>query len=99
MIKHIYLFKLKENVSPDEVAEKLMTLKDHVPEIREIEIGKDFKGASNSYDLCEYITFDSMEDYEAFGKNEYHDSIRKYMSKMQEIGVKIDYITAPPHTP
>ena len=91
MIKHIYLFKLKENVSRDEVAQKLLTLKDHVPEILELEVGSDFKGASNSYDLCEYITFKTMEDYEAFSKNEYHDGIRKYMAQKQEIGIKIDY--------
>ena len=92
MVKHIYLFKLKEGVSADEVREKLLTLKDHVPEICELEVEKDFKHASNSYDLCEYITFQTMEEYECFGKNEYHDGIRRYMADKQESGIKIDYM-------
>lgn len=91
MIKHIYLFRLKENIDSNEVIQKLYTLAEHIPEIQEIEIGQDFRGAQNSYDICEYLTFNNMEDFEAFTNDPYHDSIRKYMAGVQASGVKIDY--------
>ena len=91
MIKHIYLFRLKNPADTDEVVRKLYSLREHVPQIKELEIGVDFKHAANSYEICEYITFDNRMDYEAFGLNAYHDSIRKYMAEKQLSGIKIDY--------
>lgn len=91
MIKHIYLYKIKDPSKKEEVVAKLMSLKNHVPEIFELEVGMDFKGADNSYEICEYVTFRTMQDFLAFGKNEYHESIRQYMSSVQKSSVKIDY--------
>ena len=90
MIKHIYLFKVKEGYDINEIAKHILTLKDYCPTIKEIEVGLDFKHASNSYDLCEYVTFDNKEDFEAFGINEYHAGMRLYLGERTE-GVKIDF--------
>ncbi|MFG6330548.1 MAG: Dabb family protein [Lachnospiraceae bacterium] len=91
MIRHVYLFKLKDPSRRREAAEKLLTLKERVPEIAHIEVGLDFKGAENSYDLCECVSFKNREDFLAFGENAYHAEIRAYMASVQEDGVKIDY--------
>lgn len=91
MIKHVYLYRLLPKVNRPEVAEKLKTLKAHIPEIHDMEVALDFKHAYNSYDLIESCSFLTMEDFLAFGKNEYHESIRQYMATVQECGVKIDY--------
>lgn len=91
MVRHIYLFRLKDPDSWQEAADKLLTLKEHVPEIMELEVGRDFRGAENSYDLCEVVSFRTQADFWAFSKNEYHASIRTYMSQVQRDGVKIDY--------
>lgn len=92
MIKHIYLFKIKKEINPDEVIQKLYTLKDHIPEIKEIEIARDFRKAENSYDICENLTFSNMENFKSFVNNSYHNNIRQYMSTVQTASVKIDYI-------
>ena len=91
MVRHIYLFRLKNPADWETVAAKLLTLKAHIPEIQSMEIGRDFRGAENSYDLCQMITFRTMADFQAFSRNEYHASIRGYMAQMQRESVKIDY--------
>lgn len=93
MVKHIYLIKLKNRSDAPEVAEKLRTLKQEVPEIYELEIGVDFKGADNSYDLVEYCTFRSMEDFRRFGANAYHEGIRQYLKTVQLETAKVDIMT------
>lgn len=91
MVKHVYLYKLKPGVHPDDVKRELMTLRQHVPEIADMEVGINFKPAANAYDLVEVCTFQSQEDFLAFGANQYHEHIRQYMKSVQLDGVKADY--------
>lgn len=91
MIKHVYLFKLRADADPYAVKERLLTLREHVPQIAYMEVGLNFKPAENAYDLIEYCAFHTKEDFAAFGANEYHEQIRQYMKTVQADGVKIDY--------
>lgn len=91
MVKHVYLYKLKPGVSADDVRRELMTLREHVPEIADMEVGVNFKPAENAFDLVELCTFQSREDFLAFGANQYHERIRQYMKSVQQDGVKADY--------
>lgn len=91
MIRHIYLFKLKNKETVEETAKLLMTLKEKIPYIVEMEVGIDFKGAENSFELCELCTFKNREDFERFGSDPYHAEIRKYMDQVRDTGIKIDY--------
>lgn len=93
MIRHVYLIKLKDRSQAGIVAKKLRTLKEHVPEIYELDVGIDFKGADNSYDIVEYCTFKTKEDFEAFGVNTYHAGIREYLKTVQESTAKVDVVT------
>lgn len=91
MIQHVYLFKLRDEADPNEVKEKLLTLRDHVPQMAHMEVGLNFKSAENAYDIIEVCTFQTHKDFMAFGANEYHEQIRQYMKTVQVDGVKIDY--------
>lgn len=91
MIRHIYLFKLKNKEKVQEAADVLMTLKEKIDYIQDIEVGIDFKRAENSYELCELCTFKNREDFERFGSDPYHTKIRQYMDDIRETGIKIDY--------
>lgn len=91
MIKHVYLFKLKDPAKAPEIAKKLMTLKERILAIHTMEVGHDFKHAENSYDLIEVCTFETMEKFLEFGADPYHEEIRQYMAGMQSEGIKIDY--------
>lgn len=92
MIRHVYLYKLKDREMAKTAAEKILTMKNAFPYMKELDVGVDFKGAENSYDLCEICTFETMEDFLKFGAESYHDQIRKYMSAITETGCKADYV-------
>ena len=91
MIRHIYLFKIKDKSKIDEARNKMMGLKANIPYIKDIEVEEDFRHGENSWDLCQIITFDNMEDFKRFIDEPYHAIIRKYMSSIREDGIKIDY--------
>lgn len=91
MIRHIYLFKLKDREKAEDAAKKIMTLKEKIPYMLDMEVGIDFREAENSFELCELCTFKSREDFEKFGSDSYHGEIRRYMDGLKEIGIKIDY--------
>ncbi len=42
-------------------AAKLHTLQDNVPSIHRVEVGLDFRGAANSYDLIQICEFKTRE--------------------------------------
>lgn len=91
MIKHVYLYKLKQNASAEEVMQKLLSLRERIPQIAHMEVGLNFKSAENAYDLIESCEFRTMEDFRIFGADAYHEEIRQYMKTVVEHGVKIDY--------
>ena len=90
MIKHVYLYKLLDGVSKQAVAERLMTLRSHIPYMTHMEVGLNFKSAENAYDLMECCEFRTMEDFLKFGMDDYHEKIRQYMKTVAIHGVKID---------
>ena len=81
---------LKDPSMIDEVIEKLKMLKEKIPYMVDMEIGVDFKGDSNSAQISEICTFKNMEDFKAFGVDEYHCEVRNFMSGISS-GMKIDY--------
>ena len=91
MIKHIYLYKLKDKGQAAEIAARLMTMKDRIPSVCGVETGIDFVGAGASFDLMELVTCRNMEDFQAFCRDPYHDSLRKYMKDRVAEGYKVDF--------
>ena len=91
MIKHIYLYKLRDKSQAGEIAAKLMTMKDHIPSVYDVETGIDFVGAGSSFDLVELVICRDMDDFRAFCTDAYHDSIRAYMKDKFTEGYKVDF--------
>lgn len=91
MIRHIYLINLKEGADVQAAVDKMMSLKEHIPYMKAIECGVDFKGDSNSWQVCEMCTFETREDFVKFGADPYHAEVRKYMADLIAQGAKIDY--------
>ena len=60
-------------------------------DMKAMECGVDFKGDSNSWEVCEMCTFENREDFVKFGTDPYHAEVRKYMAEVIEEGAKIDY--------
>lgn len=91
MIRHIYLMNLKEGVDTAAALQTMLSLKEHIPYMLEMECGLDFKGDGNSWQVCEMCTFSTREDFLRFGADPYHARVRAQMAEMIREGVKIDY--------
>lgn len=92
MIKHVYLYRLKDKAQASEIAQKLLSLK-NIPEVKDVEVGIDFVSTAKSFDLAEIVSFRNRIDFEAFCKNDYHNDIRSYMADKYTEGYKVDFIT------
>lgn len=84
MIRHVYLIRLKDRSRAQECAEKIRSLRQHIPELHRVEVGLDFVGAPASYDLIEICEFLTQHDFEVFTDHPYHAEIRKYIAAVKQ---------------
>lgn len=94
MIKHIVCFKLKDN--SEEMLNKtrliLMSMKDNVPTVKDIEVGVDFLHSPRSYDIFLSVTLDSREALDDYQKDTYHvEVVKKHMHQVMESSVALDF--------
>ncbi len=94
MIKHVVCFKLF-NSEPSHLAEvkaKLMSMKENVPIIRDIEVGTDFLHSARSYDVILTVTLDDERALEEYQNDEYHrTNVKAYMHHVMENSISVDY--------
>lgn len=99
MIKHIVLWKFLDQAeghtkeeNMDIVRDKLKALLPVIPSIRSFEIGKDILHSEMSYDMALIMTFDSMEDLEAYKIHPEHQKVSAYVKKVRSGRVSTDFI-------
>lgn len=99
MIKHIVLWKFLDQAeghtkeeNMDIVRDKLTALLPVIPSIRSFEIGKDILHSEMSYDMALIMTFDSMEDLEAYKIHPEHQKVSAYVKKVRSGRVSTDFI-------
>ena len=94
MVKHIVLFKLKDN-SPEnclKAKEILLSMEGNVPQLRTIEVGVDYLHSDRSYDLALIVTVDSKDALESYQQDPYHCSVVKpYMHAVRSSSVALDF--------
>ncbi len=89
MIKHIVLWKLKENAEgrpkPEasrELKAALEGLKGKIPELRALEVGVNFNPADTASDVSLYTEFKSREDLEKYQKHPEHLKVAEIVRKL-----------------
>lgn len=99
MIKHIVMWKLKENAlgsSKIENATKLKNslenLKKDIKEIITIEVGIDCTNDINNYDVVLYSEFQTKEDLNTYKNHPKHLEIGKFVAEIREGRKCVDYI-------
>ena len=94
MVRHIVMFSLKDK-SPKKLEEAkrvLLSMKDNVPMLKNIEVGVDFLHSSRSFDLVLITDFSTRKDSFDYQEDEYHKTVVKtYMHAHVEKSVAIDY--------
>ncbi len=94
MVKHMVLFKLKDNSLENclKAKEVLLSMEGNVPELRSIEVGVDFLHSERSYDIALTVIVDDKDALERYQNDPYHCSVVKtHMHAVRLSSVALDY--------
>jgi hypothetical protein len=100
MIKHIVLWKLKaqaQGAGKDENAaimkRDLEALKQKIPQIRHIEVGRNCIPSDAAYDVALYSEFANEEDLMIYQQHPEHQKVADFVGTVRESRVVVDYRT------
>ncbi len=98
MIKHIVMWKFKDshegmdkNGLISKIKQDLEGLKRAIPEIKVMELGKDFNELPVSYDVALYSEFESKEDLEIYQKHPEHVKVAQFIRQIRTDVALADY--------
>jgi len=98
MIKHIVMWKLKENaagaskdVNAVKIIERIARLKNIVPGMGALEVGIDINRSANAFDLSLYSEFDSMESLNEYQNHPDHVAVKDFLHEVTEERCVVDY--------
>lgn len=87
MVEHIVLFKFRPEVTQaqkDEIAKRLVALKNEIPGILDIQAGHNFSDRSQGFELGLTVRFESKEALAFYGPHPKHQEV---VTRMQELGL------------
>ncbi len=99
MIKHVVMWKLKENAQGATRLENALKIKDmlealppKINQIKELQVGihcnPDAKGA---YDACLITVFDSYEDLSSYQNDPHHKAVSAFVAQVRESRIVVDF--------
>ncbi len=98
MIKHIVLWRLKDEAagaSKAQNAEQLVRMVGElagiVPGLRHIEAGVDFEGSDAAWDVGLYSEFDSRDALDAYQVHPRHEALKQFVGQVRSDRAVIDY--------
>jgi len=93
MVKHIVFFKLKNKSSEveNELKQRLMSLKEHIDIIRNIEVGINFKESDRAYDVALITAFENEGDLNTYATHPYHLEVIKYIKTVVSDTKVVDF--------
>ncbi|MBN2807712.1 MAG: Dabb family protein [Prolixibacteraceae bacterium] len=98
MINHVVLFKLKAFETLDEkqavlnqFETQLLNLKNHIPELKYIEVGQNHQLQSASYDLCLISHFESLADLDVSRVHPEHLKVVEFVKNITVDRAAVDY--------
>lgn len=98
MIKHIVMWKLKEEALGNSkkenallIKDKLEALRGQIPEILDLEVGIDFLESEQSYDIVLVSTFASKEALDIYQKHPKHVEVGAFVGEVRFARTVVDY--------
>jgi len=91
MVKHIVLFKLKDQNDRQRAIDALRDMKGKIKGMIDLEAGEDFLSSGRSFDIaltCTLIDRAALDFYQAHPA---HQPAKKLMHEIQESSVSVDY--------
>jgi len=93
MVKHIVFFKLEDNsiAHCEQVKNRLLTMKENIEVLKNIEVGINFAEEERAYDLALLTDFESEENLTIYAKHPFHQDIITYMKSVSVSSKVVDY--------
>lgn len=93
MVKHIVMWKFKEGEQENMMLfrERLLALKEQIPEIRAMEVGVNINPSERSYDAVLVSEFDSLEALKSYSVNPLHKAVSDFCKTIRTNSVSVDY--------
>ena len=93
MIRHIVMWKFKEDQYENMLIfkERLLALRDKIPEIKEMEVGININPSERSFDAVLVSTFDSMDALKSYSTNPLHVAVSDFCKTIRTQSASVDY--------
>jgi hypothetical protein len=98
MIKHIVMWKLKQNAegngkekNAELIKEKLEALAGKVPQIKKIEVGISYRHEKEDMDVVLISEFETKKDLEEYQKHPIHNIAAEFISKVRMERYCVDF--------
>ena len=91
MVRHIVFMKFPDFSVAQTAKEKLLSMKEHIEELVDIEVGIDFSRSERSFDLALVTTFKTKEDLEKYRIHPYHQEIVAWLKANDTETKVVDY--------
>ncbi len=94
MIRHIVLFKIKEEYKAEipALVKNFYTMLGKVEGLLNLEAGADILGSARSYDLALICTFTDRAAFDAYQTHPAHMPVKKRMHEVREGSVACDFL-------
>ena len=93
MIRHIVLFKIKEEYKPEipQLVENFRGMKGRIEGLLELEAGADILHSERSYDIALVTLFRDRAAFDAYQTHPVHLPVKKRMHEVREGSVACDF--------
>ena len=91
MVKHIVLFKLKDQSDRQRALDALNGMKGRIEGLIDLEVGMDFLGSERSYDIALICTLKDKAALDFYQTHPVHQPVKKLMAEIREGSVAVDY--------
>jgi hypothetical protein len=93
MIKHVVMFKLKNNTSDNrsEAVSALEGMQGNIPSLNFIEVGSDITNAERSWDFVLTTHFDDISGLKSYASHAIHQPVIETMKKLCSSIAAVDY--------
>ena len=91
MVKHIVLFKLKDQADRPKAIEALSSMKGKIEGMLDLEVGEDFLASERSYDIALITTHTVRAALDFYQAHPVHQPVKKIMHAIREGSVAVDY--------
>ncbi len=98
MVKHLVFWNVKDSDHGktkshliDEIKRSIEALRNHIPEIVEIEVGTDFNGSDQAYDVALYSSFKTKQDLKTYQLHPEHQKVAQFVKSVTSARAVVDY--------